>query len=175
MTHEVRKEFPEAGEQLTESRVKTSFSKISPAEIEYSVIISNIAQVSCAVHQNEKILGVPVREYDATSRCLDQKEWEDLILWYSTLSTELEPLTWTKISGRILCWEQFKGDRDDVSDPKSTVAVLVMWEIWSYFDAQESSWGFHSYLELPPLTAEHSDVLEIVLWQVLEMANCCQD
>jgi hypothetical protein len=37
----VRKEFPEVGEQL-----KASFSKTSPAEIEYIVIISYIAQVS---------------------------------------------------------------------------------------------------------------------------------
>jgi hypothetical protein len=53
---EVRKEFPEVGEQL-----KTSFSKILPAEIEYIVIIGNIAQISCDVHQKKKLLGVPVR------------------------------------------------------------------------------------------------------------------
>jgi hypothetical protein len=55
---EIRKEFPEVGEQL-----KTSFSKILPAEIEYIVIINDVAQNSCDVHQNEKMLGVPVRGY----------------------------------------------------------------------------------------------------------------
>jgi hypothetical protein len=58
---EVRKGFPEVGEQL-----KATFSENSPAEFEYIVIISDIAQVSCDVHQNEKYLGVPVRGYVAT-------------------------------------------------------------------------------------------------------------
>jgi hypothetical protein len=54
------------------------------------VIISSIAQISCDVHQNEKLLGVPVRGYVATLKRLDQKEWEHSIRW---CSTELEPLT----------------------------------------------------------------------------------
>jgi hypothetical protein len=58
---EVRKGFPEVGEQF-----KQSFSENLPAEIEYIVIISYIAEVSCDVHQNEKNLGVPVRGYVAT-------------------------------------------------------------------------------------------------------------
>ena len=58
---EVRKGFPEVGEEL-----KASFSKNAPAEIEYIVIVSNIEKVSCEVHQNEKVLGVPVRRYVAT-------------------------------------------------------------------------------------------------------------
>jgi hypothetical protein len=37
-----------------------SFSKNSPVEIEYIVIIRDIAQVSCDVHQNKKMLHVPV-------------------------------------------------------------------------------------------------------------------
>jgi hypothetical protein len=37
-----------------------------PNFIEYILIISYIAQVSCDVHQNEKVLGVPVRGYVAT-------------------------------------------------------------------------------------------------------------
>ena len=45
---EVRKGFPEVGERL-----KASFSENSPAEIEYIVIISDIAQVSCDAHHNE--------------------------------------------------------------------------------------------------------------------------
>ncbi len=55
---EVCKGFPEVGEQL-----KASFSENSPAdsEIKCIVIISNIAQVNCNVHQNEKMLVVPVR------------------------------------------------------------------------------------------------------------------
>jgi hypothetical protein len=44
---EVRKGFPKVGEEL-----KASFSKNAPAEIEYSVIVSNIEKVSCKVHQN---------------------------------------------------------------------------------------------------------------------------
>jgi hypothetical protein len=77
---EVRKGFPEVGEQL-----KASFSENSPAKIECIVIISNIAEVSCDVHQNEKYLGIPVRGYVATSRGVARKEWEDSIL----LSTAL--------------------------------------------------------------------------------------
>jgi hypothetical protein len=45
---EVRKGFPEVGEQL-----KASFSENSPAEIEYIVIISYIAEISCDMYQNE--------------------------------------------------------------------------------------------------------------------------
>jgi hypothetical protein len=55
---EVRKGFPEVGEQL-----KASFSENSPAEIECIAIISDIAEVSCDVHQNEPYLGVPLRGY----------------------------------------------------------------------------------------------------------------
>ncbi len=44
---EVRKEFQEVGEQL-----KTSFSKNSPGNLEYIVIISDIAQVNYDVHRN---------------------------------------------------------------------------------------------------------------------------
>jgi hypothetical protein len=50
---EVRNGFPEVGEQL-----KKSFSKISPAKIEYIVIISDIAQVSCDVHHVQVCLYV---------------------------------------------------------------------------------------------------------------------
>jgi hypothetical protein len=46
--NEVRKEFQEVRKQL-----KTSLSKHLPAKLEYIVIISNIAQVSCDVHQNK--------------------------------------------------------------------------------------------------------------------------
>ena len=88
---EVRKGFTEVGERL-----KASFSENSPAEIEYIVIICDIADVSCDVHQNIKYLGVPVRGYVAISRRVTRKEWEDLIL---LCSAELEHLTWTKISG----------------------------------------------------------------------------
>jgi hypothetical protein len=55
--------FPGVGERL-----KASFSENSPAEIEYIVIISNIAAVSCDEHQNEKYLGIPVHAYVATPR-----------------------------------------------------------------------------------------------------------
>ena len=82
---EVRKGFPEVGEEL-----KASFSKNAPAEIEYIVIVSDIEKVSCEVHQNEKMLGVPVRGYVATSRRVNRTEWEDSIRW---CSTELEHLT----------------------------------------------------------------------------------
>jgi hypothetical protein len=50
---EVRKGFTEVGELL-----KASFSENSPAEIEYIVIISYIAEVSCDVHQSEVYLHV---------------------------------------------------------------------------------------------------------------------
>ena len=66
---EVRKGFPEVGERL-----KASFSENSPAEIEYIVIISDFAEVSCDVHKNEKYLGVPVRGYVAASRRVARKE-----------------------------------------------------------------------------------------------------
>jgi hypothetical protein len=122
------------------------------------VIVSYIEKVSCEVHQNEKMLGVPVRGHVATLRRVNRTEWEDSIRW---CSTELEPLTWTKISGGISCWDQFIYDRDDVNDPKSTVGVLAMWGTQSYFNAEGSAWGFHSTLKLPPLTAEHSDVLQM--------------
>jgi hypothetical protein len=36
-----------------------------------------------------------------------------------------------------------------------------MWGTLSYFDAEGSAWGFHCTLKLPPLTAEHSDVLQM--------------
>jgi hypothetical protein len=101
---EVRKGFPEVGEEL-----KASFSKNAPGEIEYIVIVSDIEKVSCEVHQNEKMLGVPVRGYVATSRRVNRTEWEDSI---RGCSTELEHLTWTKISGGIRCWDQFIYDRD---------------------------------------------------------------
>ena len=58
---EVRKGFPEVGEEL-----KASFSINAPAEIEYNVIVSDIEKVSCEVYQNEKMLGVPVRGYEFT-------------------------------------------------------------------------------------------------------------
>jgi hypothetical protein len=64
---EVRKGFPEVGEQL-----KATFSENLPAEFEYIVIISDIAQVSCDVHQNEKYLGVPVRGNVATITCYSE-------------------------------------------------------------------------------------------------------
>jgi hypothetical protein len=131
---EVRKGFPEVGEELN-----SSFSKNAPAKIEYIVIVSYIEKVSCEVHQTEKMLGVPVRGYVATSRRVNRTEWEDSIRW---CSTELEPLTWTKISGGIRCWDQFIYDRDDVNDPKSTVGVLAMWGTRSYFDAEGSALGF---------------------------------
>jgi hypothetical protein len=110
------------------------------------VIVSDIEKVSCEVYQNEKMLGVPVRGYFAISRRVHRKEWEDSIRW---CSTELEHLTWTKISGGIRCWDQFNYDRDDVNDPKSTVGVLAMWGTRSYFDARGSAWEFHGTLELP--------------------------
>jgi hypothetical protein len=81
----VRKGFSEVGEQ-----VKASFSENSPAEIEYIVIISDIAEFSFDVHQNKKNLGVPVRGYVATSRRVTRKEWEVSIL---LCSTELEHLS----------------------------------------------------------------------------------
>jgi hypothetical protein len=84
ISDEVREGFPEVGEEL-----KASFSKNAPAEIEYIVIVSDIEKVSCEVHQNEKMLGVPVRGYVATSRRLNRTEWEDSIRW---CSTELEHL-----------------------------------------------------------------------------------
>ena len=59
---EVRKRFPAVGEEL-----KASFSENAPAEIEYIVIVSDIEKVSCEMYQNEKMLGVPVRGYVATS------------------------------------------------------------------------------------------------------------
>jgi hypothetical protein len=58
---EVCKGFPEVWEEL-----KASFSKNAPAEIEYIVIVSYIEKVSYEVHQNEEMLGVPVRGYVAT-------------------------------------------------------------------------------------------------------------
>jgi hypothetical protein len=125
---EARKGFPEVGEEL-----KASLSKNAPAEIEYIVIVSDIGKVSCEVHQNEKMLGVSVRGYVATSRRVNRKEWEDSIRW---CCTELEHLTWTKISGGIRCWDQFIYDRDTVNDRKSTVGVLAMWGTRSYFDAR---------------------------------------
>jgi hypothetical protein len=70
----VRKGFPEVGEEL-----KASFSKNAPAEIEYIVIVSDIEKISCEVHQNEKMLGVPVRGYVATMRRVNRTEWEDSI------------------------------------------------------------------------------------------------
>ncbi len=54
------------------------------------MIISDIAQISCDMYQNEKYLGVPVHGYVATSRRFTRKEWEDSIL---LCSTELEQLT----------------------------------------------------------------------------------
>jgi hypothetical protein len=150
---EVRKGFPAVGEEL-----KASFSKNAPAEIEYIVIVSDIEKVSCEVYQNEKMLGVPVRGYVATSRRVNRKEWEDSIRW---CSTELEHLTWTKISGGIRCWDQFIYDREDVNDPKSTVGVLAMWGTRSYFDARGYAWEFHGTLELPSRAAEHSDILQM--------------
>jgi hypothetical protein len=156
---EVRKGFPEVGEQL-----KASFSENLPAEIECIVIIGDITQFSCDVHQNQKYLGVPARGYFATSRRVNQKEWEDSILW---CSTELKHLTWTKISGGIRCsqrcWEQFNSARDAVNNPQNTADVLAMWGTRSYFDAEGSAWGFDGKLELPSRTAEHGagDVLEL--------------
>jgi hypothetical protein len=150
---EVRKGFPEVGEEL-----KASFSINAPAEIEYIVIVSDIEKVSCEMYQNEKMLGVPVRGYVATSRRVNRKEWEDSIRW---CSTELEHLTWIKISGGIRCWDQFIYDREDVNDPKSTVGVLAMWGTRSYFDARGYAWEFHGTLELPSRAAEHSDILQM--------------
>jgi hypothetical protein len=150
---EVREGFPEVGEEL-----KASFSINAPAEIEYIVTVSDIEKVSCEVYQNEKMLGVPVRGYVATSRRVHRKEWEDLIRW---CSAELEHLTWTKISGGIRCWDQFKYDRDDVNDPESTVGVLAMWGTRSYFDARGSAWEFHGTLALPSRADGHSDVLQM--------------
>jgi hypothetical protein len=75
---EVRKGFPEVGEEL-----KASFSKNAPAEIEYNVIVSDIEKVSCEVHQNQKMLGVPVRgyvTYVATWRRVNRTEWEDSLI-----------------------------------------------------------------------------------------------
>jgi hypothetical protein len=122
------------------------------------VIISDIAQISCDMYQDEKYLGVPVRGYVATSRRFTRKEWEDSIL---LCSTELEQLTWTKISGGIRCWEQFNSHRVAVNDPQNSADVLAMWGTRSYFDAEGFAWGFHGKLKLPPLTAEHGDVLEM--------------
>jgi hypothetical protein len=48
--------------------LKASFSIKKPAEIECILIISDIAQVSCDVNQNEKMLRVPVRGCVATVR-----------------------------------------------------------------------------------------------------------
>ena len=152
---EVRKGFPEVGERL-----KASFSRAenSPADIDYIVIFSDIVEFSCDVHQNEKYLGVPVRGYVATSRRVTRKEWENSIL---LCSTELEHLTWTKISGGIRCWEQFNSDRDAMNDTQNTADVLAMWGTRSYFDARASAWGFDGKLELPPRTAQHSNVLKM--------------
>jgi hypothetical protein len=66
----------------------------------------------------------------------NRKEWEHSIWW---CSTELEHLTWTKISGGIRCCDQFISDREDVNDPKSTVGVLAMWGTLKYFDARGSA------------------------------------
>jgi hypothetical protein len=147
---EVSKGFPEVGERL-----KASFSETSPAKIEYIVIISNIAEVNCDVHQNEKYLGVPVRGYVATYRSVTRKEWENLIL---LCSTELEQLSWTKISGGIRCWEQFNSDSDAVNDAHNTADMLAMWGTLSFFDARAPAWVFDGKLELSPRTSEHNDL-----------------
>jgi hypothetical protein len=39
--------------------------------------------------------------------------------------------------------------------------LYAMWGTLSLFDTRASAWGFDVKLELPPLTAKHSDVLEI--------------
>jgi hypothetical protein len=81
------------------------------------------------------------------------------LIWWC--STELEHLTWTKISGGIRCWDQFIYDRDDFNDPKSTVGVLAMWGTQSCFDARESALEFQGTLELPSREAEHRDILQL--------------
>ena len=125
---EVRKDFLEIGEGLQEQ-----FSRNTPAEIEYIVLVSDIEKFSCGMVRNEKVLGVPVRGFVATSRRVNRKEWEDSIDW---CTTALEPLTWTKISGGIRCWDQFNCDRDCVLDPTTTGDVLAMWGTRSYFGAR---------------------------------------
>jgi hypothetical protein len=127
----LRKGFPEVGEEL-----KASLSKTAPAEIEYIVIVSDIEKVSCKVHQDKTNAGRTCTWLCCcimASRRVNRKEWADSIRW---CSTELEHLTWTKISGGVRCWDWFIYDRDDVNDPKSTVGVLAMWGTHSYFDAR---------------------------------------
>jgi hypothetical protein len=46
------------------------------------------------VHQKEKMLGVPVRGYVATSRRVNRKEWEDSIRWCSTELEHLSAIRW---------------------------------------------------------------------------------
>jgi hypothetical protein len=75
--YEIRQAIPEIGEAL-----KTSFSKNTPAEIEYVVIASDIEHVGFYLHDNEQMLDKPVRGHVATSKRVNQKEWEDSIRWY---------------------------------------------------------------------------------------------
>jgi hypothetical protein len=55
-------------------RIKADFSQNAPAEIEFIVIVSDLEQVGCHWHQNEKMLEVPVRGYVATSKRVNRKE-----------------------------------------------------------------------------------------------------
>jgi hypothetical protein len=104
------------------------------------------------------MLGVPVRGYVATLQRVNQKEWEDSVLW---CSTELEHLTWAKISRGIRCWEQLSSDRYAVNNPQNTADVLTMWGTRNCFDAEGSTWGFGGKLALLLRTAENSDVLKM--------------
>jgi hypothetical protein len=96
------------------------------------------------------MLGVPVRGYAATSRRLDQKEWEDSIRWSST---KLKIPTWTKITGEIGSWPQYNHDGDDVFDLHSDIDVLVQWGTVDYFEARGTAWMFRCSLEVPALSA----------------------
>jgi hypothetical protein len=148
--------FPEIGKSI-----KESFSQHAPASIEHIMIVSNIEKVSaehCERSRKVKMLAVPVRGYVATATRVHRKAWEDSI---PLCDTDRAPLTWTKITGGIRCCPQFNHDRDDVNDPQSTVDVLTMWGTRSYFNAVGSTWRFDGSLQLPPRTAENSDIMQM--------------
>ena len=131
----------------------STFSQHAPVAIDYVVIYSDVGQV----RWGDESVVVHVRGYVAAATRTTRQAWEESIQWFD--KDEVKSLSWTKVTGGILCWPQYLQDGRDSNNRTRTVDFLAKWGKRRYFDGQGTAWIFWGRIELPSRTAEHSDVL----------------
>jgi hypothetical protein len=132
--------------------LKSTFSQHAPVAIDYVVIYSDVGQV----RWDDELVLVRVRGYYAAAKRTNRQAWEESIPWYN--EDDVKSLSWTKVTGGILCWPQYLQDGRDSKNRTRTVDVLAQWGKRRYFDGQGSAWIFWGLIELPSRTADSDDL-----------------